>query len=141
MDANRIDELADGLRGEEQRLLNLLTELQGRQAAVSADLKRVRSALAGLTAKGARKRDREAAHGLTLAEVQPFIAALLQQHGPLPAAEIKERLAAEAQQQARTRSGLHLLVKRALLAGPFAQQGEAWGLDDTTSSPARPGGE
>lgn len=141
MDRTKIDELADGLRGEEQRLLEQLTELQSHQTALGADLKRVRAALAGLTAKGARSRDHEGARGLTLAEALPLITALLKEHGPLPAVEIKQRLAAEARQQSRTRSGLHLLVKRALESGPFAQQGEAWCSYDGKSPIGRPGGE
>lgn len=142
MEKTKIDELADGLHAEETRLCAALAELQAQQAALEADLKRVRSALAGLNAKARGKAAVGKTAGLTLAEAEPLVVVLLKQRGPLAAADINRHLAAEARQRSRGCSGLHLLVKNVLRAGAFVRQGDVWHLTgaavSTAGSPATP---
>jgi hypothetical protein len=134
MEKTKIDELADGLHAEESRLGAALAELQAQQAALDADLKRVRSALAGLNAKARGKAAVGKPAGLTLAEAEPLVVALLKQHGPLTVADINRHLAAEARQRDRGRSGLHLLVKNLLRGGCFTRQGDVWHLADNAAA-------
>lgn len=129
---SNLDGLISGLHEEETRLQGELTELEEKAGAVRDSLRKVQSALAELTGKGARaktKGSKPAGRGVSLVEAGTMIEAILKRDGPLSEPDLAKKLGEEADQKGKTKSGLHLVVKNVLNdKSRFASEDGKWKL-------------